>query len=92
MTELSPQGHVDGRVLAFYGSEFDESDRLIGGLGQGLLEFERTQQVVRERVAAGSRIIDIGGASGVHAADLAERGDGAPHQPGATTCGGGQRA
>lgn len=75
MSELSPQEHVDARMLAYYGAEFDESDRLIGRSGQGLLEFERTQQVVRDRVAASSRIIDIGGASGVHAAALAERGD-----------------
>jgi ubiquinone/menaquinone biosynthesis C-methylase UbiE len=75
MSDLSPQEHVDDRVLAYYGTELDESDRLIGRSGQGLLEFERTQQVVRERVAAGSQIIDIGGASGVHAAALAERGD-----------------
>lgn len=75
MAKLSPQDHVDGRVLAYYGTEFDESDRLIGRSGQGVLEFERTQQCVRDRVPAGSRIIDIGGASGVHAAALAERGD-----------------
>lgn len=75
MSELSPQVHVDARVLAYYGSEFDEADRLVGRSGQGLLEFERTQQFVRERVPAGSRIIDIGGASGVHAQVLADRGD-----------------
>jgi SAM-dependent methyltransferase len=76
MSELSPhQAHVDHRVLAYYGTEFDESDRLIGRSGQGVLEFERTQQVVRDRVRPGARIIDIGGASGVHAAALAQRGD-----------------
>lgn len=75
MPELSPQEHVDARVLAYYGSEFDEDDRLVGRSGQGVLEFERTQQIVRDRVRAGSRVIDIGGASGVHAAALAQRGD-----------------
>jgi SAM-dependent methyltransferase len=69
------QDRIDERILTFYGSEFDESDRLVGRSGQGVLEFERTQQLVRERVSAGSRIIDIGGAAGVHAAALAERGD-----------------
>lgn len=75
MPELSPQEHVDARILAYYGSEFDEADRLVGRSGQGVLEFERTQQIVGEHVPAGSRIIDIGGASGLHAAALAERGD-----------------
>ena len=75
MAELSPQEHVDARVLAYYGVEFDESDRLVGRSGQGVLEFERTQQIVGARVPAGSRIIDIGGASGLHAAAMAERGD-----------------
>ena len=75
MTESSAQQHVDRRVLAYYGEEFDEDDRLVGRSGQGRLELERTQQVVRERVAAGSRIIDVGGGSGVHAAALVARGD-----------------
>lgn len=75
MTDLSPQDQLDDRVLAFYGAEFDESDRLVGRSGQGLLEFERTQQLVRERVPAGSRIIDVGGGAGVHAAAFADRGD-----------------
>jgi len=75
MSELSPQEHVDARILAYYGTEFDEGDRLVDRSGQGALEFERTQQIVGEHVPAGSRIIDIGGASGLHAAALAERGD-----------------
>lgn len=74
MSELSPQEHVDGRVLAYYGAEFDEDRRLVDRSGQGVLEFERTQQIVCDRVAPDSRIIDIGGASGVHAAALADRG------------------
>jgi len=75
VSDLSPQQHVDARVRAYYGFEFDEGDRLVGRSGQGVLEFERTQQLVRERVPAGCRIIDIGGATGLHAAALAERGD-----------------
>ncbi|WP_134739259.1 class I SAM-dependent methyltransferase [Nocardioides sp. 503] len=75
MSQPSPQEHVDRRVLAYYGTEFDESDRLVGRSGQGVLELERTLELVRERVASGSRVIDVGGASGVYAAALAERGD-----------------
>ncbi|MEZ5093825.1 class I SAM-dependent methyltransferase [Nocardioides sp.] len=74
MPDPSPQQHVDGRVQAYYGGEFDESDRLVGRSGQGVLEFERTQQLVTARVSPGSRILDIGGAAGVHAAALAGRG------------------
>lgn len=74
MAERSPQEHVDSRVLAYYGNEFDESDRLVGRSGQGLLEFERTQTIIRDRLGARARIIDIGGAAGVHAAALAEHG------------------
>jgi hypothetical protein len=71
----SPQDHVDGRVRAYYGAELDESDRLVGRSGQGVVEFERTQRFVRDRVTAGSRVIDIGGAAGIHARALGERGD-----------------
>lgn len=72
--EAAAQGHVDRRVLDYYGTEFDEGDRLVGRSGQGVLEFERTQAFIRERVAAGARIIDVGGATGVHAAALADQG------------------
>jgi len=75
MSERSSQEHIDDRVLVYYGTEFDESDRLVGRSGQGMLEFERTQQIVCDRVIAGSRIIDIGGGAGVHAAAFADRGD-----------------
>ncbi len=74
MADLPPQEHLDSRVLAYYGTEFDESDRLVGRSGQGLLEFERTQSILRDRLAAGSRIIDIGGATGTHASALAAQG------------------
>ncbi|WP_340538871.1 class I SAM-dependent methyltransferase [Nocardioides sp. GXZ039] len=73
--EQRAQAHLDDRIQAFYGTEFDEHDRLVGRSGQGLLEFERTQRAVTERVPAGSRVIDVGGAAGIHAAALAERGD-----------------
>ena len=57
-----------------YGSEFDEGDRLVSRSGAGILEFERTQAIVRSLVPPGSRIIDVGGATGVHAAALAADG------------------
>jgi ubiquinone/menaquinone biosynthesis C-methylase UbiE len=69
------QDEIDRRIRSYYGSEFDEADRLVGRSGQGVLELERTQALITARVRAGSRVIDIGGGPGVHAAALAERGD-----------------
>ena len=74
MAEASPQQHDDRRVLAYYGTEFDEGDRLVGRSGQGLLEFERTQSILCDRLVAGSRVIDIGGGPGAHSSALADRG------------------
>lgn len=70
----SPQEHLDRRVREFYGSEIDEGWRLAGAHGGGLLEFERTQELVRDRVPSGSRVLDVGGATGVHAIPLARDG------------------
>jgi SAM-dependent methyltransferase len=72
--DLEAQGHIDTRIQAYYGAEFDESDRLVGRSGAGILEFERTQAVVRALLAPGARILDIGGGTGVHAAALAADG------------------
>ncbi len=74
VTDPSPQAHVDSRVLAYYGSEFDEGDRLSGRSGQGSLEFERTQSMIQDRLSAESSVIDIGGGTGVHASALADAG------------------
>jgi SAM-dependent methyltransferase len=72
--ELGAQPNIDARIQAYYGSEFDEGDRLVTRSGAGILEFERTQSIVRRLLAPGSRIIDIGGGTGVHAAALAADG------------------
>jgi SAM-dependent methyltransferase len=53
--------------------EVDEGGRL--DAGSGPLEFARTREVVRRRLAAGALdVIDIGGGTGVHAAWLARDG------------------
>jgi SAM-dependent methyltransferase len=60
-------------MLDHYGRDFDEDQRITQGLGQ--LELERTREIVRRHLPAGPlRVIDVGGATGVHAAWLA--GDG----------------
>ncbi|MFC6706729.1 class I SAM-dependent methyltransferase [Flexivirga alba] len=69
------QADLDQRVLDYYGGDFDENGRLVGRSDQGVLEFERTQEFVTQRVPAGSRVLDVGGATGIHAAPLAARGD-----------------
>lgn len=74
MDDPGAQQQIDARIQAYYGSEFDEGDRLVTRSGAGILEFERTQSIVRSLVAPGSRIIDIGGGTGVHAAALAADG------------------
>jgi ubiquinone/menaquinone biosynthesis C-methylase UbiE len=60
-------------VLRHYRDEIDESQRLTRGLGQ--LELLRTREIVRRHLPDGPlRVLDVGGATGVHAAWLAEDG------------------
>jgi SAM-dependent methyltransferase len=68
------QRHLDERVQIYYGEEFAESERLTTRSAQGRLEHQRTQELIRAIVPAGSRILDVGGATGVHAAPLATAG------------------
>lgn len=58
-------------IREFYAQGF-EAGRLRAGNGR--LEFLRTQEIVRRFVGVRSRVLDVGGASGVHAAWLAEDG------------------
>jgi 2-polyprenyl-3-methyl-5-hydroxy-6-metoxy-1,4-benzoquinol methylase len=60
-------------IVIHYRDDFDEGGRLTGGLAE--LELLRTREVIRRHL--GSRrvhILDVGGATGVHAAWLAEDG------------------
>lgn len=68
------QAQVDARVQAYYSADFVEADRLTVRSAQGRLELERVQELVGARIPAGSRILDIGGATGVYAARLAALG------------------
>lgn len=72
---MAGQEDIDRQIRAYYGgNDWDEGARLTSRSAQGLLEFERTQELIAERIPAGSRIADIGGATGVHAAALADAG------------------
>lgn len=58
--ELEPE------ILSYYETAWDEDARLRGGIGQ--LELLRTQEIVRRHLPSGSqRVLDVGGASGIHA-------------------------
>lgn len=65
MAALAPE------VLAYY-ERGDEDQRL--RTGDGRLELWRTQDVLRRLLPPTARILDVGGASGIHAAWLAEDG------------------
>lgn len=68
------QTDIDAEIQRYYSMVFDEADRLVERSAQGALEFIRTQELVAERIDPASRIIDIGGATGIHAAPLAANG------------------
>lgn len=72
---MATQDDIDRQVQAYYGGlDWDEGARLTSRSAQGRLEFERTQELIAERIRSGSRIADVGGATGVHAAALADAG------------------
>ncbi len=68
------QATIDEAIQSYYGHQFDESARLTTRSAQGVLEFLRVQEIIGARVAPRSRILDIGGATGIHAAPLAGAG------------------
>jgi SAM-dependent methyltransferase len=60
MAELDPE------IVRYYTEQFDEDARLRSGINE--LEFVRTQEIVRRYLPEGRlRILDVGGAGGIHA-------------------------
>ena len=59
-------------ISAHYETAFDEDQRLRRGLGR--LELARVQEIVRRHLPAGARVLDVGGATGVHAEWLLDDG------------------
>lgn len=71
---IMDQAAIDEAVRRYYTGEFDESARLTTRSAQSALEFVRVQEIIQSRVVANSKILDIGGATGIHAAPLAAAG------------------
>ena len=70
------QSAVDARIQEYYAGQtgWDEHARLTTGSAQGPVEHTRTQELIRQRLAPGARVLDVGGATGAHAAPLADDG------------------
>lgn len=68
------QDSIDAAIQTYYSRTFDEGSRLTTRSAQGRLEFERTQNIIRSATPAPARILDVGGATGVHAAALSQAG------------------
>jgi len=64
------QHRIDAAIQTFYGELFDEDARLTTRSAQGRFELERTQEIIRTATPAPARVLDVGGATGVHAAAL----------------------
>jgi ubiquinone/menaquinone biosynthesis C-methylase UbiE len=65
---------LDPLIRAFYAERYVEDDRLARS-GHGRLEFLRTQELVRRYLPGpGATVLDVGGATGVHARWLAADG------------------
>ncbi|MDX6258902.1 MAG: hypothetical protein QOH84_590 [Kribbellaceae bacterium] len=71
---MDEQAGIDAGIQHYYSSVFDEDARLTTRSAQSALEYTRVQELVGTRIAAGSRVLDIGGATGIHAKPLAAAG------------------
>lgn len=68
------QEERDRRIQDYYAKRFDEAERLITRSANGQLEYLRVQRLLSSRIAPGSRVLDVGGGTGVHAKWLAAAG------------------
>lgn len=64
----------DRWIQDYYAKQFSEADRLVTRSANGQLEFLRVQQLVSTRLAPHSRVLDVGGGTGVHTQWLANAG------------------
>ncbi|WP_136517349.1 class I SAM-dependent methyltransferase [Cellulomonas telluris] len=69
---IHAQAQLDDAIRAYYDTS-DEGSRLTRSVG-GQIELTRVRRLVGARLAPGSRVLDVGGATGVHARWLAAAG------------------
>lgn len=70
---LDDRARIDRRIESYYMERNAERDRL--RQGDGWIEFERTRELIRRHLPDRPlRILDVGGAAGIHAEWLAEDG------------------
>ena len=74
MSTEPPQEQLDRAIRSYYEEQFDEDARIQTRSVGGQVELERTRRIIGPRLAPGSRVLDVGGATGVHSRWLAEAG------------------
>lgn len=70
---MGVQHRLDEAIRDFYTSGFDEDARTASSV-DGRVELERTRRIVTGLLPPGARVLDVGGATGVHSRWLAEDG------------------
>lgn len=68
------QASIDARIQRYYAHHFDEAARLVSRRANGCVEYLRMREIVAARLAPESKVVDIGGATGIHATWLAAAG------------------
>lgn len=68
------QHDLDAQIRTYYADHFDEAGRLVTRSAAGRVEHRRTRSLVAGLLAPGSRVLDVGGATGAHAGWLAADG------------------
>lgn len=77
MTDSTPPGlqnRLDDAIRSFYRATDAEDARIRSASTGGRIEFERMRRLIRAALPAGSRVLDVGGATGVHSSWLAQEG------------------
>lgn len=74
MTPPPDQADLDRAIRSYYTEQFDEDARIQTWSVGGRVELERTRRLVGGRLSPGSRVLDVGGATGVHSRWLSEAG------------------
>lgn len=71
---MASQDELDSRIRRFYAEHADEGARLTSLSAAGRVELERVRRILTNRLAPGSTVLDVGGATGIHARWLATQG------------------